>query len=351
MRLLMLTHPGANRVYAAQATTMAAAELAVCAPDTTDVAPCTVAGVDYLSFSTDALEGTEQERSDLLHQIRRQSTFLALFEERPDGLMRPIEVPETDLFEDDLVTIPKYPGKTNEQFTRLLLNVTLAATERPLTEKSTVLDPLAGRGTTLTAAWTAGLHAAGVEVDEKAVEQMAAFLKTYLRRGHYKHKAATVPVRREGKSLGRKFEATVNLGDRELTMGVFTGDTRSSGKLWGKRRFDAVVTDAPYGVVHGSRSDVVGTTGKRDRSPAGLLKGAIGVWAHQLKDGGALGLSWNTHGLRREDLVEMVEEAGLVVRNEGPWLGFEHRVDASIQRDVLVAVKPAEPGAEEETDH
>lgn len=351
MRLLMLTNPGANRVYAAQAGSLAAAELSVCAPGATDVARRTVAGVEYLGFDTEALAGTAEERERALHVIARQSTFLALFEERPDGLLAPVEVPSVDLFPDDLVTIPKYPGKTNEVFTRLLLNVTLAAVEHPLGEDATVLDPMAGRGTTLTTAWTAGLHAAGVEVDEKAVEQLAAFLKTYLRRGHYKHKAQTVPVRREGKSLGRKFEATVQLGDRDLTMGVFTGDTRSSAKLWGKRQFDAVVVDAPYGVVHGSRSDVVGTTGKRDRSPAGLLKGSVGVWAHQLKEGGALGLSWNTHGLDRDDLVEMVEAVGLVVRDEDPWRGFEHRVDASIQRDLLVAVKPAAPQSDETAEH
>lgn len=340
MRLLMLANPGANRVYAAHAMTLAASELAVCAPGAREVAPRTLAGVEYLGFETDALDGPADERTQALRLIARQSTFLALFEELPDGLLRPVEVADPDLFEDDLVTIPKYQGKTNEQFTRLLLNVTLAAVQRALDEHSTVLDPLCGRGTTLTTAWTAGLNAAGVEVDEKSVEQMSAFLKTYLRRKRLKHKADMVPVRREGKSLGRKFEATVHLADRDLTMGVFTGDTRSSAKLWGKRRFDAVVTDAPYGVVHGSRTDVVGTTGKRDRSPAGLLKGSIGVWAHQLKDGGALGLAWNTHGLDRADLVAMVEETGLVVMDEGPWLGFEHRVDASIQRDVLVAVKP-----------
>lgn len=350
MRLLMLTNPGANRVYAAQAGGLAAAELAVCTAEAREVGRRTISGVEYLGFQMDALDDEEQ-RSALLRVIARQSTFLALFEERPGGLLAPIEVPGVDLFPDDLVTIPKYPGKTNEVFTRLLLNVTLAALQRPLTTDSVVLDPMAGRGTTLTTAWTAGLHAAGVEVDEKAVEQLAAFLKTYLRRGHYKHKAQTVPVRREGKSLGRKLEATVHLDDRDLTMGVFTGDTRSSAKLWGKKRFDAVVVDAPYGVVHGSRSDVVGTTGKRDRSPAGLLRGAVGVWAHQLKDGGALGLSWNTHGLDRDSLVELVEAAGLEVRNEGPWLGFEHRVDASIQRDVLVAVKPLAPGAAAGTGH
>ncbi len=32
-----------------------------------------------------------------------------------------------DRYDDDLLTILKYPGKTNEQFTKLLLNVTLAS--------------------------------------------------------------------------------------------------------------------------------------------------------------------------------------------------------------------------------
>ncbi len=341
MRLLMLARPGANRVYAGQATALAVAELAVCAPGARDVAPRTVAGVDYVGFESDALDGDGPGRGAALRRIARQSTFLALFEEDAGGLLRPIEVPRVDVFDDDLVTIPKYPGKTNEQFTRLLLNVTLAAVRRPLGRGATVLDPLCGRGTTLTTAWTFGLDAAGVEVDAKAVEQFSAFLKTYLRRKRIKHHADMVPVRREGKSLGRKFEATVHLPERDLTMGVFTGDTRSSGRLWGKRTFDAVVTDAPYGVVHGSRSDVVNTTGKRDRSPAGLLKGGLPVWAAQLKPGGALGLSWNTYGLAREDLVAMATDAGLDVLDDGPWREFSHRVDSAIHRDVLVAVKPS----------
>ncbi|HKN46147.1 MAG TPA: site-specific DNA-methyltransferase, partial [Propionibacteriaceae bacterium] len=110
--------------------------------------------------------------------------------------------------------------------------------------------------------------------------------------------------------------------------------------LFGKRRFDAVVVDAPYGVVHGSRTDVRSISGKRDRSAAGLISEALPVWALQLRSGGALGLSWNTIGLRRERLLYLVVAAGLEPLDFGPYRDFEHRVDSSIRRDIVVAIKP-----------
>jgi hypothetical protein len=72
---------------------------------------------------------------------------------------------------------------------------------------------------------------------------------------------------------------------------------------------------------------------------AGLLREALPVWSGQLKHGGALGLSWNTYGLSREDLSQLAVEAGLTPLTDGPYLEFGHRVDASIHRDVFVAVK------------
>ena len=77
--------------------------------------------------------------------------------------------------------------------------------------------------------------------------------------------------------------------------------------------------------------------------PAGLLADAVGVWAGQLKPGGALGLSWNTHAVTREVLLERVAATGLQVRDHGPYRELGHRVDSSIHRDVLVAVKTADP--------
>lgn len=330
--LLLLRTPSANRVYAGESAALSAAELEICAPFARDIADVKLAGVGYLGFSTDDPTG------DRLATVAAQSTAFALYASEGD-LLRPLPLPQVEVLDEDLVTIPKYQGKTNEQFTRLLLNVTLAAVEREATGPRQVLDPLAGRGTTMSAAMMLGHDGFGVEADEKAFEQMAAFLKTWLRRKRIKHTADVTPVRRDGKAVGKRFDATIRLEGRTLQLTSFTGDTRDSADLFGKKKFDAIVTDAPYGVVHGSTTDVRGG-GKRDRTPARLLKDAVGVWASQLMHGGALGLSWNTFGLPREELVDMLEGAGLQVKVDGPWEQFAHRVDASIRRDLVVAAKP-----------
>lgn len=331
---LLLRAPSANRVYADESAALSAAELEITAPFASAVKTETLAGVDYLSFESPPLAG------DQLLALARQSSALALFG-RESGLLRPIELPAPWVLSDDLVTIPKYPGKTNEQFTRALLNVTLASVRRPIDGPRQVLDPLSGRGTTLTTNWLSGGDSFGVEVDEKAFEAMAAFLKTWLRRKRIKHKADITPVRRDGRSIGRRFDAEITTEAGRQAMTVFTGDTRESARLFGKKKFDAIVTDAPYGVVHGSNSDVRGTFGKRDRSPAGLLQAAVPVWVSQLKRGGAIGVSWNTHGMPREALAELLAEQGLEVATGEAWSRFDHRVDSSIKRDLLVGVLPS----------
>jgi SAM-dependent methyltransferase len=333
---VILLAPSSNRVYAGSAETLVAAELAILLGrhGRPAIEPVQLAGVSYLGIDAAELD------AELMSAVARLSALFALYRREGDQLT-PVAVPRPDLFDDDLVTIPKYPGKTNEQFTRLLLNVTLAAVDRG-DQPLSVLDPLCGRGTTLSSGLILGHDVAGVDADLKAIEAYAAYLRTYLRRKRLKHTAEMSPVRREGKSLGRRLDVEVTPAgtERRLKLTVFSGDTRQSAVLYGKRRFDAVVTDAPYGVVHGSQTDVRGVSGKRDRSPAGLLGEALSVWSGQLKPGGALGLSWNAFGLTRERLTALAAEAGLVAKSEGAHLRLAHRVDSSISRDVFVAVKP-----------
>jgi hypothetical protein len=264
-----------------------AAELKIMlgADDHPPIEPVRIAGIGYLALATECLD------EHACATLGRLSGCYATFHREHDRL-RPIEIIRPDLFDDDLVTIPKYPGKTNEQFTRLLINVTLASMRRPSSGPMSILDPLCGRGTVLSTAMMLGCNAAGVEVEAKAVEAYAAYLRSYLRRKRLKHNLEVNPVRREGKIIGKRLEAAVipNGRERPIALTVFSGDTRQSGALFGKRRFEAVVTDAPYGVIHGSRTDVSGVGG-RDRSAAGLISEALPVWTMQLKPGGALGLS------------------------------------------------------------
>jgi hypothetical protein len=334
---LILLAPSANRVYASEANRLVAAELKIMlgAHDHPAIGPANLAGIEYLEVATNTLD------EQMVSALGRLSGFYAAFQREQDRLL-PIEVSTPDLFDDDLVTIPKYPGKTNEQFTRLLINVTLASMRRPTGGPVSILDPLCGRGTTLSTAMMLGCNAAGVEAELRAVEAYAAYLRTYWRRKRLKHSLELTPVRREGKIIGKRMEAEViPVGrDRPVALTVFSGDTRQSAALFGKRRFDAVLADAPYGVVHGSQADVRGARGKRDRSAAGLISDALPVWAGQLKTGGALGLSWNAIGLRRERLLELLADAGLEPLDFGPYRDFEHRVDSSIRRDIVVAIKP-----------
>jgi len=333
---LILLAPSANRVYASEADRLVAAELKIMlgAHDHPAIQPVTVAGVGYLAVPS------ESPDDQLSGALGRLSAFYAAFRREHDRLL-PIEVATPELFDDDLVTIPKYAGKTNEQFTRLLINVTLASMRRPVGGPITILDPLCGRGTTLSTAMMLGCNAAGVEAELKAVEAYAAYLRTYWRRKRLKHSLDVSPVRREGKIIGKRLDAEVIPAgqDRSVGLTVFSGDTRQSAALFGKRKFDAVLADAPYGVVHGSQTDVTGAGGKRDRSAAGLISEALPVWAGQLKTGGALGLSWNAIGLRRDRLLELVTGAGLEPLDYGPYRDFEHRVDSSIWRDIVVAIK------------
>lgn len=341
MNYLILLAPSANRVYTERAVQLSVAELEIVGAATIDaVAPVEIAGISYLEVES------EQPEAEVLTLAGRLSTCWAVFGRDGDRL-RPIRRADHDLFADDLVSIPKYPGKTNEQFTRLMINIAAASAPRltgtaPGLNRAvgprppSLLDPRCGRGTTLSLGLTLGFDVAGVEIDLKAIEAYAAFLKTYLRRKRIKHTAELTPVRRDGKSIGRRLDAdiTAPLDERRSSLTVFSGDTRDSAALFGRRPFDLVVTDAPYGIVHGSR-----TRAGRQRSPSNLLEDSIDVWAGQLKQGGALAISWNTYGMSREDLSALAESAGLRPLNDGPYLRLAHRVDASIQRDLFVAVR------------
>lgn len=319
----LLVAPSSNRVYADAAIRLGQAELeilgATLGEPLSDIGERRIAGVPYHVF-----RGVPDEQD--LARLANLSSAYALFEIEEGGLLRPVELRPLARYDDDLVTIPKYAGKTNEQFTKLLLNITLAATDRdPTTDRITVLDPLCGRGTTLNQAMMYGYDALGIERDGNHVDAYVAFLRAYLRRKRIKHQAGGAPVRRDRRLVARRFEATVERTQRVV---IYHADTLTARNFLRAGCADVIVGDLPYGVAHGRRE-----------GPAELLRAALPVWNELLRAGGALGLAWNTYLARRSELAEILAGAGLIVRDEGPYRALEHRVDQAIVRDVLVAGK------------
>ena len=352
-RYLLLPAPAANRVYAEAAASMVRAELTVLsrgalAGRVGPVETATVAGVEYLAFEADAL--TERD----LGFLGLASAFYALFE--ADGeLLRPVAVPSPEKYPSDLLTILKYQGKTNEQFTRLVLNVTAASTVRPdgvLDGTLRVLGPVCGRGTTLSQAVMYGLDTVGIDIDTKDIELYSSFFTTWLKDHRFKHAAATTPVRREKSVIAKKYEAAFAaekadyLAGQKQTLTCYAADTLLTSQLVKPGTVDVVVGDLPYGVQHGSH----GSNGERlARSPLRLLDRALPGWHDALRTGGTIGLAYNRHVAGPEAMAEALEAHGFTVVHghgvDGPTQGhvaadaFRHRVDASIDRDIVVARK------------
>jgi SAM-dependent methyltransferase len=301
-----------------------------------DVREERIGGVPYVAFDTELPLSTRD-----VAVLANLSTAFALFEVIDGDLLRPLTLAPLARYDDDLITIPKYAGKTNEHFTKLLLNVTVLASTRAarlLDGGLTVLDPLCGRGTTLNQALMYGFDAIGIEVVGKDVDAYAAFLKTWLRRKRHKHTTDLSRVRREKRLVARRFDVSVapspeahRAGDvQHLT--VFHADTTRAREFLPAQAADVIVADLPYGVAHGSR-----TAGGLDRRPLELLRVAVPVWVELLRPGGTLGMSWNTRVARRDDAAAILTGAGLSVVYDPAYRGFEHWVDQTITRDILVA--------------
>ncbi|MGH8889183.1 MAG: TRM11 family SAM-dependent methyltransferase [Acidothermaceae bacterium] len=342
-RYALLILAATNRVYTESSVALTQAELAVFAAEVlggavSEIEAATIGGVHYVTFVADALDARE------IALLSNLSSVHALFAREGD-LLRPLTLHKLDRFDDDLITIQKYSGKTNEQFTKLLLNVTLLATSfasELLDRRFHVLDPLCGRGTTLNQAMMYGFNASGVEIDRKDFEAYSSFAETWLKRKRIKHRLHSGPVRRDKRLIGRRFEASFAASKDDFKAGalqrldVVNADTTQAGEFFQPATFDVIVTDAPYGVQHGSRTSGKGLA----RSPIELLREAVPKWAGLLRSGGAIGISWNTNVTRRDELVKVLATAGLDPLDAGAYSEFEHRVDQAIVRDVIVARKP-----------
>ncbi len=342
----LLLRPASNRLYTKGAAALNSAELSVLQNGVLhtalqDVEPAVIGGVEYVRFESD----TELSEADIA-QLSNLSSAFALFRIVDDTLLAPIGLTPVAHLDDDLLTILRYKGKTNEQFTKLLFNVTLASSRSGAdwpTRRLRVLDPVCGRGTSLNQGLVYGFDVDGIEIDRAAYDAYHSFLVTWLKDKRFKHQVHTMPLRRDGKIVGRRFEIVFARDKDEYKAGdvqrvrFVNDDTTEAGEHYRKPVFDAVVADLPYGVQHASRAK----PDAKSRRPEDLLDAALPGWIQAMKPGAAMGLSWNAKVLPRDALVDILARHGLDLAPATTGASFEHRVDQAITRDLVVAVKPA----------
>jgi SAM-dependent methyltransferase len=336
-RYALLLRASANRVFGAATSDLAVAELEVLG-DRALGGPATVgrtciAGVEYVGI--DVAEPLTEAH---LAVVANLSGAHALFEVGDDERFRPLPCRPRQVLDEDLVTIQRYTGKTNETFTHLLVNLALASSDGVLErwmrgERVRLLDPVCGRGTTLNRAALMGIDALGVEIDQRDVAAYETFLTTWLQDKRLKHSVQRSMLRKGRDRPARRVSITYGPSKDLAThrvIDVVHDDSRSVRDHHKARSVDLLVGDLPYGVQHGS------TTGAaRARGPAELLAEALPAWRDVLRPGGGVALAWNRRTLPRAQLVELATEAGLAVAGPDDDR-FLHRVDRSITRDVLV---------------
>lgn len=327
---ILVAH-SANRVYNADASRLGLAEAAALAPsltaDVEDLTVETLGDVEYLTFTT-----ADDLADDDLRRLADLSTTRAIFRRADDGGLHPRPLPRTAEHGDDLVTIQRYKGKTNEQFTHLLVNVTVAASEaarrrEAKQERVRLLDPVAGRGSTLNRGLVYGFDVAGIEHDARAVNDYRVFLSTYLKDHRVKHRIDRERIRNGELAGTDRFAATLKSGQR---LGVVGGDATLAPVMFPGYKFDVLVGDLPYGVQHRAT-----TGGGPPRGADELLEASLDAWRRVLLKGGTLGLSWNVRTLPRAGMLELLEAHGFEPVDHPH--SFEHVVDRSITRDLVVA--------------
>jgi len=333
MHILLRVTPQRGTQYATMARKLAAPELLaspLCSA-IEQVVPLKLAGQDYLQVSLPAMP--PPAIMPVLSRLGATSEAYEVFDQIGDvlgPLLRPLEPQFQPFVPLEMAEARRYKGKTNEVFTRVLLNLAVfaGAYAREYAGRLRILDPLAGGGTTLFLALAMGYDAFGIELARQDVETTAVFVRQYLSGEHIPYKE----VDERGRKAGRRYQFSIGPKGEQHLLVLAHGDASQAAlhlqEVPGGPHLHAVVADLPYGIQHfGEISD--------------LLQRTLPAWERLLLPGGTLALAWNATRIERASMIELLERCtSLTIRNDAPYTLLEHSVDRVIKRrDVIVGVK------------
>lgn len=327
--------PQRSTQYANMTGILAAPELLASplGPAIHELTPMKLAGQDYLLAKMDDAALSSPFTRQLLGRLGATSEAYEYFERigQVEGpLLRPLEPDFMPFVPLEMSETRRYKGKTNEIFTRVLLNLALFAGgySNQYTERLRILDPLAGGGTTLFLALASGYDALGIELERHDVETTEVFIKQYFNSEAVPYKE----IDERGRRAGRRVQFEVGRKGDTRTLVLVHGDSTQADQhlreVPGGPKMHAIVGDLPYGIQHFGEI-------------SSLLTAALPVWERMLLPGGTLALAWNATRIERTAMIALLEQRShLTIRNEPPYTQLMHTVDRVIKRrDILIGVK------------
>ena len=302
-----------------------------------------VANVRYLTFEVES----ELNESDI-KILSRLSFFFALFQLVKDGdnfLLKPIAKDNFEFVDEKISSLLKYSGKTNIQFTRMMVNVALLSSDFHYKDNIRLLDPVAGKGTTMFEGIIHGFDVFGVEIEQKSVHEATIFFKKYLEQERFKHSFDKLKLggKKKSEAITRydfryaktkeEFQAEENIKEFQM----ITANSQNASDYFKNESMHLIVGDLPYGIAHGS------TGSKKSKSitrnPSELLDLCLPDWYKLLLPGGGIVVAWNSYVVGFDILNEIFEKHGFQIMDDEAYGQFEHMVDKSIRRDIVVAKK------------
>ena len=297
--------------------------------------------LEWLGSEPFLLFSAPEMPSGLWRALSRHSACCLLCEMVGDHLLKPLMKDPVFFMPEELPQVLKYKGKTNADFTLMLLNSAIAASafakeEGPLM----VLDPVCGKGTTAFCALCLGHNAIGVDRDEKALHEADTYLARSLKLNRMKHKRTTGSQTLTGGGHVQTTDFVMAQSAEEQRQGdtrslrLISGDAGQLAQMMKAGSCHVIVGDLPYGVQHAPQE------GRGVSSPERLLSRIAGGCAQVLKKGGMAAFSFNAYTLPRAKAAAALEAAGLEVLSQSPFDGFAHWVEQAVERDAVLARKP-----------
>lgn len=287
-----------------------------------------------LSFTLD--EEIDRKGLKLISNL----SFYYAFFEIIDGMLKPIMIEMDSILNEDISTRLKYMGKTNEVFTRQMLNIAIATSSYRDEEMLNILDPMCSRGTSLYEAMLLGHNSYGIEMDKKAVKELETYFSRYLKEGKYEYNLTSGKAvsnrERVGSFLNYEFARDKDryINNNKQKMSILRGDSIDGYKHFNSGNIHVVIADLPYGVQHKGKNKKGSY-----RDLAELIDMSLKSWNKMMMPGGVIALSWNIYTNSRNELKKIIEENGFSVMNDDIYRGFSHRVSQAITRDIIVAKK------------